>query len=117
MLFAVVFGAAASDVDIQQSVQAFIRREGVRKIVSAAEQVTRSIADGGKIVWVAPLDQLRPRRAYCDRVNLVIVIREDTDGEHGLYVVLPHSSHLPVAGDGWTFEPKDSQACFYTRKK
>jgi hypothetical protein len=66
---------------------------------------------------VGPLDELRPLRAYRDRVNLVIVLDEGEEVECGLYVTLPVSSYIPVSGDGWEFTPKGALICFYERKR
>lgn len=108
---------AVSAIERKQEVADFIKHHGVEKITAAAEKVARNQNEKGAAKWVAPLHELKPIRAYTDRVNLVVVLREDSETEEGLYVMLPISSHIPVDSDSWLFTPQDAPVCHYQRKK
>lgn len=45
--------------------------------------------------WGNVIARLKPLRLYNDKVNVVIVLKEDETSEEGLYVSLPFSSYAP----------------------
>ncbi len=81
----------------------FVTHHSATEIVEAAQKVVGQLIKGEAIVWPAPLSEMTPVRGYRDRVNLVVVLKEDGTREFGLYIVLPASSHLPISDDEWTF--------------
>jgi len=68
--------------------------------------------------WEEPLRQLKPLRVYLHRVNVVVVLRENRQGEEGLYLCIPISSYAPMESqDGFTWTRLDRDVLAYRRAR
>ncbi len=74
---------------------------GAWKTQIALVQVEKRGTDGDipQACWAEPIRRLNPLRVYLHRVNVVVVTKEDKQGEMGLYICIPISSFIPREGD------------------
>ncbi len=99
------------------SPERFVRDHKSGDVISAAETAISRAAQNRKDIWVLPLAEINPIRVYADRVNIVVVMKDEGKKEAGIYVTRTISSYLPTSDDEWKFTHVKNGIYLYERQK
>ena len=101
-----------------EHLERFVQEHKSDDVIAAATAAVSRPEEKKVNVWLSPLAELKPVRAYRDRVNPVVVTSESGSHERGIYISHPRSSHLPHNDQEWQVtHVKDGIYVFERTKK